>query len=82
MTGKQCNGIPDNDNSCNGSDGSNAELISFYYKWEQQHLEAETIAEDYIYTCREAAYAITHLNSINEIPQRSNRQNDKGFIKL
>ena len=39
------------------------------YKWEQQHLEAETIAEDYIYTCREAAYAITHLNSINEIPR-------------
>ena len=52
------------------------------YKWEQQHLEAETIAEDYIYTCREVAYAKTHLNSINEIPQRSNRQNGKGFIKL
>ena len=30
MTWKQCNGILDNDNSCNGSDGSDAELISFY----------------------------------------------------
>ena len=39
------------------------------YKWEQQHIEAESIAEEYIYTCREAAYAITHLNSINEIPK-------------
>jgi hypothetical protein len=39
------------------------------YKGEQQHLDAETIAEDYIYTCREAAYAKTHLNSINEIPK-------------
>ena len=39
------------------------------YKWEQQHMEAERIAEEYIYTCREAAYAITHLNSINEIPK-------------
>ena len=39
------------------------------YKWEQQHLEAESIAEEYIYTCREAAYAKTHLNSINEIPK-------------
>ena len=25
------------------------------YKWEQQHLEAENIAEDYIYTCRESS---------------------------
>ena len=23
------------------------------YKWEQQHLEAENLAEEYIYTCRE-----------------------------
>ena len=37
------------------------------YKWEQQHLETEAIAEDYIYTRREAAYAKTHLNSINEL---------------
>ena len=39
------------------------------YKWEQQHLEAESIAEEYIYTCREAAYEETHRNSINEIPR-------------
>jgi hypothetical protein len=39
------------------------------YTWEQQHLEAESIAEEYIYTCREAAYAKTHLNSITEIPK-------------
>jgi hypothetical protein len=39
------------------------------YKWEQQHLEAESMAEEYIYTCREAVYADTHLNSINEIPK-------------
>jgi hypothetical protein len=28
--GEQCNGIPDNDNSCNGSYGNHVELISFY----------------------------------------------------
>ena len=42
-------------------------LSASMYKWEQQHLEVENIAEVYIYTCREAAYAKTHLNSTNEI---------------
>lgn len=42
-------------------------LSASMYKWEQQHLEAENIAEEYIYTCREAVYAKTHLNSITEI---------------
>ena len=37
------------------------------YKWEQQHMKAESIAEEYIYTCREAAN--THLDSITEIPK-------------
>jgi hypothetical protein len=32
----------------------------FIYKWEQQHLEAESIAEEYIYTCRNAAYKEIH----------------------
>jgi hypothetical protein len=31
-------------------------LSAFMYKWEQQDLEAESIAEEYIYTCRNAAY--------------------------
>ena len=39
------------------------------YKWEQQHLEAESIAEEYIYTCREAAYEESRRNSINETPR-------------
>ena len=39
------------------------------YKWEQQHLEAENLAEEYIYTCREAAYAKTHPSGINETPK-------------
>ena len=35
-----------------------AALISLsvsMYKWEQQHMEAESIAEEYIYTCREGS---------------------------
>ena len=39
------------------------------YKWEQQHLEAENLAEEYIYTCREAAYGEIHLSNINKIPR-------------
>lgn len=38
------------------------------YKWEQQHLEAENLAEEYIYTCRKAAYREIYLSNINEIP--------------
>ena len=29
-------------------------LSASMYIWEQQHLEAENLAEEYIYTCREA----------------------------
>ena len=35
-------------------------LSIFIYKWEQQDLEAESIAEEYIYTCRNAAYKEIH----------------------
>jgi hypothetical protein len=35
-------------------------LSAFMYKWEQQDLEAESIAEEYIYTCRNAAYTEIH----------------------
>ena len=35
-------------------------LSAFIYKWEQQDLEAESIAEEYIYTCRNAAYTEIH----------------------
>jgi hypothetical protein len=35
-------------------------LAAFMYKWEQQDLEAESIAEEYIYTCRNAAYTEIH----------------------
>ena len=44
-------------------------LSASMYKWEQQHLEAESIAEEYIYTCREAAYGEIHLSNINKIPR-------------
>jgi hypothetical protein len=67
MTGN--NGVPDNDNNCDGSFGSNAEPIRIMYKWEQQHLEAENLAEEYIFTCREAAYGEIHLSNINKIPR-------------
>ena len=30
-------------------------LSASMYKWEQQHLEAENLAEEYIYTCREGS---------------------------
>ena len=43
MTWKQCNGILDNDNSCNGSDGSDAELISFDVQMRTTTLEAENM---------------------------------------
>ena len=42
-------------------------LFVSMYKWEQQHLEAENLAEEYIYTCREAAYGDIHLSKINKI---------------
>ena len=35
-------------------------LSAFMYKWERQDLEAERIAEEYIYTCRNAAYTEIH----------------------
>jgi hypothetical protein len=35
-------------------------LSASMYKWEQQHLEAESIAGEYIYTCRNAAYTEIH----------------------
>jgi hypothetical protein len=44
-------------------------LSASMYKWEQQHLEAESIAEEYIYTCRGAAYGEIHLSNINKIPR-------------
>jgi hypothetical protein len=39
------------------------------YKWEQQHIEAENFADEYIYACRKTAYAQTHHNNINEVPK-------------
>jgi hypothetical protein len=44
-------------------------LSASMYKWEQQHLEAESIAEEYIYTCRGAAYGEIHISNINKIPR-------------
>ena len=44
-------------------------LLASMYKWEQQHLKAESIAEEYIYTCREAAYGEIHHSNINKIPR-------------
>lgn len=37
------------------------------YKWEQQHLEAENLAEEYIYTCREAVYGEIHLSPRDQL---------------
>ena len=44
-------------------------LSASMYKWEQQHLEAENLAEEYIYTCRKATYGEIHLSNINKIPR-------------
>ena len=44
-------------------------LSASMYKWEQQHLEAENLAEEYIYTCREATYGEIHPSNINKIPR-------------
>jgi len=43
-------------------------LSAFIYKWEQQDLEAESVAEEYIYTCRNAAYKEIHATD-NQIPR-------------
>ena len=43
-------------------------LSASMYKWEQQHLEAESIGEEYIYTCRNAAYTEIHTAD-NRIPR-------------
>ena len=42
-------------------------LSASMYKWEQQHLQAESIAGDYIFTCREAAYREILVNE--DIPK-------------
>jgi hypothetical protein len=42
-------------------------LSAFMYKWEILHLEAESRAEEYIYTCRNTAHKQIHLG--NEISQ-------------
>lgn len=44
-------------------------LSASMYKWEQLHLDAEGLAEEYIFTCRKAAYGETHLGDNNEIPK-------------
>jgi hypothetical protein len=42
-------------------------LSASMYKWEQQHLQAESLAGDYIFTCREAAYREILVNQ--DIPK-------------
>ena len=49
--------------------GALVSLSASMYKWEQQHLEAESIAEEYIYTCREKRMERFHLSNINKIPR-------------
>jgi hypothetical protein len=44
-------------------------LSAYMYKWEQQHIEAESLAEEYIYTCRMTTYRESHLGDINKISQ-------------
>src|SRR5918996_2262363 len=43
-------------------------LSASMYKWEQLHLEAESLAEDYIFTCRKAAHTNLHNSGLNETP--------------
>ncbi|MGI0002454.1 MAG: hypothetical protein ACRD42_05185 [Nitrososphaeraceae archaeon] len=43
-------------------------LSAYLYKWEQQHLSAENLAKDYIYTSGKAVYTETHLRDLDEIP--------------
>ena len=48
-------------------------LSIFIYKWEQQNLEAESIAEEYIYTCRNAAYKEIHTVDNYTVVNRTHR---------
>jgi hypothetical protein len=43
-------------------------LSASMYKWEQLHLEAESLAEDYIFTCRKVAHTNIHNNGLNGTP--------------
>ena len=43
-------------------------LSASIYRWEQLHLEAESLAEDYIFTCRKVAHTYIHNSGLNETP--------------
>ena len=49
------------------------------YKWEQLHIEAESLAQEYIFTCRKTAYEkslITDDNN-NSIPKQQTKEMTK-----
>jgi hypothetical protein len=41
-------------------------ISTYMYKWELLHQEAETLAEEYIFSCRRTLYLETHTGYFNE----------------
>jgi hypothetical protein len=49
------------------------------YKWEQLHIEAESLAQEYIFTCRKAVYEKTLItdDNNNSIPKQQTKEMTK-----
>jgi hypothetical protein len=50
------------------------------YKWEQLHIEAESLAQEYIFTCRKTVYEktlITDYDNNNSIPKQQTKEMTK-----
>jgi hypothetical protein len=48
------------------------------YKWEQLHIEAESLAQEYIFTCRKTAHEKTLIaDEYNSIPKQQTKEMTK-----
>ena len=49
------------------------------YKWEQLHIEAESLAQEYIFTCRKTVYEKTLITDYdnNSIPKQQTKEMTK-----
>lgn len=49
------------------------------YKWEQLHIEAESLAQEYIFTCRKTVYEKTLItdDNNNNIPKQQTKEMTK-----
>ena len=54
-------------------------LSASMYKWEQLHLQAESLAQEYIFTCRKTAYGETHIGDNNGIPKEQIKKMTKAL---